>query len=690
MNLHDAATVLSQSASFLGDPWSAMGNEALLAHLRSPREVHFDLVVDAEECTPEKIEAVMQGYFKFNGETHQLADPIDWLTNPSVDVEWHILMHKFYYAAGLGQAFLATGDERYTQRWMALLDGWMRVTPVGFIAADVTGRRVQNWIYSTRAFLTHGAAHEAQVDAFFVRRLLASLSVQVDFLCSNLTPKRNHRTLELYAIFLAGVAFPELRRAGYWREFALRETVVNMQADLQTDGVHCEQSTDYHHLAVRNWLHVRTLAESNGVQVPPAMDALLEHALAFSLHMHKPDGLMPSFSDGDVHSFTPLLMHGAQLFGREDMRFIGTQGQQGTPPSSRTAHFPASGYHVLRSQWALPPGFADMQHLVFDCGPLGEGNHGHFDALSFELAAYGRSLVVDPGRYTYNEAGGTNWRVHFRSTAAHNTVCVDGRSQTSYMPRPIKQPSRHGQGAVRHKINGPAPVTCLIESSVADVLDLLHGRCASHEYDAVHERCIVFVDQRYWIISDWLRAPSVHDYTLNFQLGPEADKQADLSCQDGVRCDSPGLVLAQPLRNDQRTALVGGWVSSRYGYKQAAPAVRTQAHGCNVDFDTVLLPRHGTHPGLQVADMAVPGEGAITKHALRITVALDQTQLQDGWFHAHEAQAQHWKIGEHDFFGRWLHWREAAGGRIVRAISHAGAMLSGPEGPVGLVVGSPS
>ena len=86
---------------------------------------------------------------------------------------------------------------------------------------------------------------------------------------------------------------------------------------------------------------------------------------------------------------------------------------------------------------------------MFDCGPLGEGNHGHLDCLSFELAAHGRSLVVDPGRYTYSEAGETNWRVHFRGTAAHNTVCVDGRNQTRYEPKPVKDKSRHAEGSVR-------------------------------------------------------------------------------------------------------------------------------------------------------------------------------------------------------------------------------------------------
>ncbi len=61
-------------------------------------------------------------------------------------------------------------------------------------------------------------------------------------------------------------------------------------------------------------------------------------------------------------------------------------------------------------------GDPDGQYLVFDCGALGEGNHGHLDCLSFELAAFGRSLIVDPGRYTYFEGGPMNERAAFRGT----------------------------------------------------------------------------------------------------------------------------------------------------------------------------------------------------------------------------------------------------------------------------------
>ncbi len=688
--------ITAEAESIFLPPWVGLDDSALLAHFRAPRGVQYYPVADADETRPEKIDALLLGRFEFNGETHQLADPVPWLHNPSADVEWHILLHKFYYAVGLGLAFERSGRQIYVQRWVALIDGWMRATPVGFIAADVTGRRVQNWIYSLHFFVGQ-AVHDsgAHITPEFHRRLLHSLCEQVEYLCANLTEKRNHRTLELVAIFLAGVVFPEMRRAAAWRAFALEQTVANLASDLLSDGVHCELSTDYHHLVLKNALNFRRLAGMNGVVVPAAFDAALQRGLEFSLHVHKPDGVVPSLSDGDARSYLDLLRQGAELYGRADMLFVATQGAQGTPPQARVAHFPVSGYSVVRSEWGKGGGkdaapFTDAQYLVFDSGPLGEGNHGHFDCLNFELAAFGRSLIVDPGRYTYSEAvspdDATNWRVHFRGTAAHNTVCVDGRQQTRYLPRPIKPGTRHAAGSVRHKISGPAPDARLLERHHGAQLDLLHGQARSHEYDAVHDRCIVFVDRRYWIVSDWLRAPTDHEYQLNFQLGAPARGASALCTAAGVRLSSPGLLLLQPARAGVLSTLRPSWVSARYGDKQPAPALQSTLTARDADFDTVLVPWQAQAPRVTVEDVAVDAyaradtrtderSAAPAPRALRITLEADGARFVDHWFHARGHDAARWRIGDFEFSARWVFWREDAKGRVVRAVSHAGARL---------------
>jgi hypothetical protein len=70
-------------------------------------------------------------------------------------------------------------------------------------------------------------------------------------------------------------------------------------------------------------------------------------------------------------------------------------------------------------------------HLVLDGGPHGYLNcgHAHADALSLTFAFSGKPLLIDPGTACYTidpEA-----RDRFRSTAFHNTLTLDGRSQST-------------------------------------------------------------------------------------------------------------------------------------------------------------------------------------------------------------------------------------------------------------------
>ena len=634
------------------------------ARLRKVDAGTYFPVPDPEETRPEKIEAVLDNRFQLNGETHHLPAPIDWTANPSTDLEWHILLHKFYYGVGLGMAFQKSGERRYARKWAELVESWIERTPVGFIAPDVTGRRVQNWIYAWHYFALQG--RDPGFDANFCRRLFASIEAQVEFLCGNLAPARNHRTLELYAIFLAGCAFPEMRHAARWRTYALALLVENMRTDLLPDGVQCELSTDYHHLVLKNYLNVRRLARMNGIPVPPEMDAHLLRALEFSLHAHKPDGVVPSLSDGDAGSFRELLMQGHDLYGREDFLHVATGGALGTPPARRSVLFPDSGYVILRSGWggAGEP-FSDAHYLILDCGPLGAGNHGHFDCLSFELAAFGRSLIVDPGRYTYSEAGETNWRVAFRGTAYHNTVTVDGRNQTRYVPVTLKEATRHAAGSVRHKVAGPAPEARVAAFVSRADFDYVHGIARSHEYDAVHERRILFVRGAYWIVSDALAGASPHRYDLRLHLDEQAlGRVAADHDADTLRYVSPNLLVAQPADRDTFACIEDGFVSYRYGEKHAAPVLRFTREAQATAFHTLLLPFRGETPRVCVF------EDSALRHARGFVVTAEAEaglRTVDYVLFPETEDEVDWPLAGARFRGRFLFLRRGPGGEVLRA-----------------------
>jgi len=656
--IHTPSHLSHQVHALFHEPYGHLTAPEILRHFSERNSIAYFPVIDPVETQREKIENILCDTFEFNGETQHNLAPIPWTHNPSQDQEWLILLHKFYYAVGLGMAFTETLAHRYLEKWVRLTDSWINLVPLNFLPSDVAGRRIQNWIFAHYFFVTQGKAED--LDPEFYIKFLSSLAQQVSFLCRNLTPARNHRTLELCSIFLAGVVFPELREASNWLELAKTELVKNIQSDILPDGVHCELSTDYHHLVLKNFLWIRRLAILNHIILPSVFDDQIKKALEFSLHAHKPDGMVPSLSDGDSRSFLALLEQGYQLYGNQEFRYTALQGMGGTPPQERSKGFPDSGYYFLRSGWGEgSEPYQDERYLIFDCGPLGEGNHGHLDLLSFEMAAYGQSLIVDPGRYTYDESGEINWRVRFRETAAHNTVVVDGKNQTRYVFH-----------KTRYKIRGSHPNHFVHAFISEPTFDFIHGLAKSHEYPVLHERKILFPCLDYWVIIDRLTAQEEHQYDLLFHLSSKAQDAVTVSYEnETLAYAAPHVVIAQPASKSIHGAIFQGYVSQTYGSKDPAPILQFRQSEANTCFHTILLPYKDHQPDVRIDLVPVyTGNRMCPAHeatCLRIRHARNQEPIEDIIFLCHKDIPAHYRFDEYTFQGKVACFRRDLSGNLI-------------------------
>ena len=238
--------------------------------------------------------------------------------------------------------------------------------------------------------------------------------------------------------------------------------------------------------------------------------------------------------------------------------------------------FTESGYFIQRSGWGEnETAFKNERFLIFDCGKLGDGGHGHYDLLNIEISANGKPLIVDSGRFTYSEAGENNWRRYFKNTAAHNTVCVDDSDQTDYRRGKPKGEIAHGK---------------FIERIQTDDLDVLCGAAHSPNYDAVHTRKIYFIKNRCWLIHDNLRGAAQHKFDLRFHLTPDAWNhcRAFTSEKNAVVRTNDLVLLFEPHRE---IVIEPGWFSPDYGIKHHAPCVSVvEKNVAETDFYTLVAP----------------------------------------------------------------------------------------------------
>ena len=424
------------------------------------------------------------------------------------------------------------------------------------------------------------------------------------FLSTYFSPN-THLTGEALGLFYLGLMFPEFKEAERWRETGRQILLSELERHVKPDGVYFEQASYYHRYTTDFYIHLMILSRATGADLPPAVEKNLTALLDHLMYITRPDGTTPFFGDDDggrllgltrnaANDFRETLATGAALLSRLDYKFVaggagvetlwllGPEGLrtldalQAREPAQQSQAFPHGGYYVMRDDWS-----PTANYLLFDCGPHGAANcgHAHADALSFELAANGHTMLVDPGTFTYT--GSKELRDWFRHSAARNTVTVDEQS-SSVSGGPFSW-----QGSAGCKCH-----TWIAEARF-DYLAASHNGYERLPDPVMHVRSVLFLKGDYWIIRDQIRSLEEHRLKLWFHfdtgVAPLSSKNDVYVVSDNAHTTRLQLTVCAP---GGEWTKENGWVSSCYGEKEEAPvfAFNLAARGAT-EIVTFLLPQ---------------------------------------------------------------------------------------------------
>ena len=405
-----------------------------------------------------------------------LGSPVDWTHTPEGNRLWQYELHYGGWALDLA----ATKTPRHLDALLALLDDWTRSNPAGSSPGwepYPICRRLVAW-----SRLPGLLGEAAPLADFWRQRLEPSLRRQTTFLAHNLEHDvpNNHLLANYRTLAWMGLACPHWPESARWRRHGLVGLWREMRRQVLADGVHDERSTSYHAIVLLDLLETWQLARHRGVSEGSA--ELPADALPTLRRML---GVLAALDPGEGGRW-PLLNDSVPGYPCDPREILAAAKRLGLEPElpaePRTLVFPDAGWALWRG-----PGTPADELLIFDAGALGPDRvlgHGHADTLGFELHWRGRPLVVDPGVVTY-ESG--PWRDRLRSTAAHNTVTIDGQDQclfwgpfrVAYPPRArllraddsVLEGEHHGYHRLaepvvhRRRITRPAPGTWEIHDS---------------------------------------------------------------------------------------------------------------------------------------------------------------------------------------------------------------------------------
>jgi hypothetical protein len=375
-------------------------------------------------------------------------------------------------------------------------------------------------------------------------------------------------------------------------------------------------------------------ARTQGETLPAPIVAAIERGLEYSARLSQPDGSTPRIGGADdgkpirfehlpFWDFRPYLAIGAVCFNRPDFKAIagrfhedalwllGPAGlasfdaMESRRPDYTSTSLPASGYYILRSDWS-----PRADYVCVDCGEQAAGMrtdavpnsmHGHADCLAAIVWLRGRPTLVDSGLFAYNCGGA--WEDHFRETAAHNTVRVDGRDQATHIRKMAWSHSYRAELEAWSAANGQA---WLIGS---------HDGYARGPHGVRHRRVVWMRPEHYVLVYDELVGTGSHDLEINWQFAP-----GELTALPGAAVLFEGDVEMAWMSRSRWTASIAhggagpadGWIAPSLGVRVPAPrlTLRSTMTEPRASIITVVAARLSASPRVSVHTAATAGGSA--------------------------------------------------------------------------------
>jgi hypothetical protein len=415
----------------------------------------------------------------------------------------------------------------------------------------------------------------------------------------NFHAQGNWLTMEISGLATVASSWPELKESKAWMDYAIQTMVASMKDQVYADGVQTELTSSYHFVALSNFKLFADICQKNKVSLPEYYTKTLEDMYNYLALTMRPDGFGLLNNDADLMNNCERLAKAATEYNRKDWEYIVSNGKSGVRPDSGPSYvFPYAGQLISRS------GFdQDAQYSFFDIGPWGSG-HQHNDKLHLSVAAYGRDLLVDCGRFAYRGEVADKFRKYATGSASHNVILVDGNGQAAGIP----------------KAETPLAGNLYSISNDFDYGSGTFDKFSGVEGQISHTRSMIYVRGKFWVVADQLKTDRPRQIETLWHWHPGNLIRVEKSGITATANNRGNLAIIPVGTTDwkisevkgQEKPSIQGWYSKEYNIYEPNPAtVYSRQINSDETFVWVLWPSEGKCPPIS-ANVISKDEKSVT------------------------------------------------------------------------------
>jgi heparan-sulfate lyase len=529
---------------------------------------------------------------------------INWQLWPVKDNEVRWQLHRVKWWQSLALAYRSTKNEKYTKEWMLQFADWTKKNPFGLSEDNdrfawrplEVSDRLQSLVPTFSIFV-----NSSEVTPEFLMFFLNSYHKQAQYIPTHYATAGNHRLFEAQRELFAGASFPEFNDAAAWRKSGIEVLNAEIKKQVYPDGVQFELSPVYHASSIDIFLKAYRTAQKAQVEneFPASYKQTVEKMVMAFISITFPNYNQPMFGDSwlaekkfKIQQFQSWL----EAFPKNDaIRYFASDGKEGKTPDFLSKGLTTAGFYTFRNGWT-----EKATIMILKASPPGEF-HAQPDNGTFELWVNGRNFTPDAGCFVYSgDAEITKMRNWYRQTRVHSTLTLDNENMV------ITKAQLHKWETSKN-------------------LDILTYTNPSYT-DLNHQRSVLFIDQKYFLILDKTLGKATGNLGVHFQLKEDSKPVFDQTGQKVYTTYADGSnLLIQSLNTDKVTLQEeDGKVSYAYQKELKRPAFVFEKQKNNdktQQFVSVLYPYTGNKaPKISIKENA--GNNYATG-ALNITLTIN-------------------------------------------------------------------
>jgi len=561
--------------------------ELLLSHYQTKSETQARKkeLPEISRSTRAKADSIVRDIFTFqrvSGKVPRLDEGhLKWShKGPEDDMEWAWMLNRHIPIKELLPVYFETGNPDYARYINSFIKDWIisswpypgeRSSTAMWRGLEVRSR-VQVW---ARVFYE-------LMDSNFISPatrllILSSLPDHAHYL-RNFHGQGNWLTMEMNGLATVATAWPEFEKSDEWLEYTIASMTESMKEQVYPDGVQTELTSHYHRVALSNFESFHEICSRAQKSLPGYFTEQIENMWNYLACTMRPDGYGLLNNDSDLDYNRENVFDVALKYGREDWKFIASNGQKGVQPEEGPSFiFPWAGHLISRS------GYDKHAHWsFFDMGPWGTG-HQHNDKLHFSASAYGHDLLVDAGRFAYRGEVANKFRGYARGSQGHNVILVDEKGQD---PGPERAEAPLSEK--NYKITDEYDFAY----SSFDRFNDLEGTCK-------HTRALFYVRDNFWIVADRISTDRPRKIEALWHWHPECEVTKSTGNTVSTRNENGNLEIIPlgktkwkvDLIKGQEKPVIQGWYSEEYNrYEPNMVSVYSTQVETDATFAWILFP----------------------------------------------------------------------------------------------------